>query len=147
MLSELHKWFKLIWQKNVITNHENMFLQCTNTFIMLCRSDIKCIIHLKTRFWKVTNISFSNPLGLPFPPWNRKRRYMREDEWENYDFDSTKNPIKVVYTNISSMRSSTTKHSSSEAEVSASALQHFTASNMWVVKHCEKVEGLLRIAL
>ncbi len=43
-------------------------------------------------------------------------------------------------------QSSTTKHGSSEAAVSASGLQHFTASNMSLLKHCEKVKGLLSVA-
>lgn len=43
-------------------------------------------------------------------------------------------------------QSSTTKHGSSEAEVSASGLQHFTASNMSLLKHCKKVKGLLSVA-
>jgi len=36
MLSELNKLFKLIWQKkkNVITNHENIYLQYAGLFLL-----------------------------------------------------------------------------------------------------------------
>lgn len=116
---------------------------------MLCRNNIKGLIHLKLHFGNLLydSLCLSSPVSLFFfnsgmEKEMSKRIWMRG--WQFCLQKELRKTIKVVYTNITSVSSSNTKHKSSMVKMACNllCLPSWTHSTLQVSLLCRAEEIL-----